>query len=227
MNLKRIKFILIILLVIIFSISACMVGVLIKAQNNKEGILENKIIYIDPGHGGKDDGASVDKVMEDEINLKISGYLYEKLISLGAYVLISRTSDYDLASLYQKNRKREDLKKRVDYINSSKPDIFISIHLNAYPSNNVSGAQVFYKNDDNSKRLSEIIQNQLNVFTNKTRKNKLGDYYILNKTNPVGVLVECGFLSNNEERVKLNNKDYQMKIADKIKNGIVEYFLEK
>ena len=52
-------------------------------------------------------------------------------------------------------------------------------------------------------------------------------YYILNKTNPVGVLVECGFLTNNEERIKLNSDDYQIKIAEKIKDGIVEYFLGK
>ena len=123
--------------------------------------------------------------------------------------------------------KREDLKKRVSYINKSKPDLFISIHLNTYPSNNISGAQVFYKDDENSKKLATIIQNQLNFGSNKNRKNKLGDYYILKKTNPVGVLVECGFLTNNEERIKLNSDDYQIKIAEKIKDGIVEYFLGK
>ena len=196
----------------------------IKAMKDENRYLMGRTIFIDAGHGGKDNGASVDGVMEDNINMKISGYLVELLVDAGAYVLMSRTSDYDLASLYQKNRKREDLNRRVRYINNSEPDIFLSIHLNTYPSDGVRGAQVFYQNNDNSKNLANIIQNKLNVLTSKERKTKLGDYFILNKTRVTGVLIECGFLSNEEERNQLNKEEYQKKIANKIKQGIVEYF---
>lgn len=196
----------------------------VRARNEKM-YLQGKIIYIDAGHGGKDNGASVDNVMEDSINLKISGYLCELLMDIGVHILMSRTSDYDLASLYQKNRKREDLNNRVKYINDSKPDLFISIHLNTYATSDVNGAQVFYQsNNEDSKEMANYIQQSLNVLTNKSRNIKSGDYFILNKTAPLGVLVECGFLSNSYERGKLNSEDYQYKVAKYIQKGIVDYF---
>ena len=72
--------------------------------------------------------------------------------------------------------------------------------------------------------MSKYIQDNLNVLTNSKKKDKYGDYYLLNKSNRIGVLVECGFLSNVEERGKLVNESYQQKIAYKISEGIVEYF---
>lgn len=194
----------------------------INATENK--VLDNKIIYIDAGHGGKDNGASVDGVLEDSINLSIGGFLLEELIDDGAYVLMSRTNDYDLASMYQTNRKREDLKKRVKYINDGKVDLFVSVHLNTYSSSNVNGGQVFYKKDDHSKILADMIQLEMNNLSGKNKNTKNGDFYILNNTIPTGVLIECGFLSNERERKLLNTSDYQRKVAKAIKKGIVNYF---
>lgn len=194
-------------------------------ENNKIGqMLFGKTIYIDAGHGGKDNGASVDSVLEDEINLKISEYLTEFLINSNCYVLSTRTGDYDLASIYDKNRKREDLKKRVNYINTSKPSIFISIHLNTYPSSSIKGGQTFYQNNEMSKNLANFIQNEMNELSTSKRKSKKGDYYILNNTSITGVLVECGFLSNSEERIKLNTDVYQREVALRIYKGIINYF---
>ena len=196
----------------------------ISSCNKEVDNLIGKIVYIDPGHGGKDNGASVEKVLEDDINLKISQYLMELLINSNSHVLITRTGDYDLASLYQKNRKKEDLKNRVGYINASKPDVFISIHLNTYPSSNVKGGQVFYQKNDSSKLLAGYIQEEFNQLSSLTKKAKFGDYYILNNAKPVGVLLECGFLSNQQERINLSEESYQRKIASKIFKGIIKYF---
>lgn len=213
------------LFVIIFVVCISSVGWLIKAYNDSnKKLLNGRTIFIDPGHGGKDDGASFGSVVEDSINLKISGYLLEELLSVGANVLISRAGDYDLSSMYSKNKKREDLNKRVNYINYSRPDLFVSIHLNAFNSQNVSGAQTFYQNNDQSKKLAGIIQNLFNLQSSKSKKTKLGDYYILNNTRYTGVLIECGFISNNEERNKLNSVEYQAKIAKIISQGIVDFF---
>ena len=107
--------------------------VVVKSIGYKENLI-GKTIYVDAGHGGLDNGASFDGVLEDEINLKISGYILERLVDLGAYVLTSRTSDYDLSSMYDKNKKRNDLINRVKQINQSRVDIFVSIHLNSFPS---------------------------------------------------------------------------------------------
>jgi len=195
-----------------------------RAISRKNDTLLGKIIYIDPGHGGKDNGASYGGILEDEINLKISGYVIEQLIDYGGYVLTSRTNDYDLSSLYDKNKKRADLIGRVRQINISKADIFVSIHLNSYLSEVINGAQVFYQNKEKSKVLAENIQKHLNVMTNNSKKVKKGDYYILNKSVQPGVIVECGFLSNTKEREKLVDDEYQKKIAKKIVQGIIDYF---
>ena len=199
--------------------------VLVRAHSYREkNNLFGKVIYVDAGHGGKDNGASFDGVLEDEINLKIAGFIVNKMIDMGAFVLTSRTSDYDLSNIYDKNKKRNDLINRVKMINDSKVDIFVSIHLNSYSSNEVRGAQVFYQNNDSSRLLSKYIQDNLNILTNSKKKDKYGDYYLLNRSKRVGVLVECGFLSNSEERNKLIDENYQQKIASKISEGIVEYF---
>lgn len=214
---------------IIFIILGCVIGgcltKIVVAKTEFSNNLFGKIIYVDAGHGGKDNGASFHGVVEDEINLKIAGYIVENLIDLGVYVLTSRTSDYDLSSLYNKNKKRVDLLNRVKQINESNPDLFLSIHLNSYSSESISGAQVFHQKNDNSRSLADSIQQKLNVLSNgKKRKIKEGDYYLLNNSNPVGVLIECGFLSNEEERNKLVTSDYQRKIAKKVIEGIVNYF---
>ncbi len=226
MFLKKILSIKLISFIVFLSMCICFFCSIIKVIGYKENEsnLFGKIIYIDAGHGGKDNGAVIDDVLEDEINMKISGYLAEQLVDLGVYVLMSRTADYDLSSIYNNNKKREDLNNRVKHINSNKPDLFISIHLNSYSSSNVYGGQVFYQDNNASKTLADVIQSRLNTLNNKVRKIKKGDYFILNKTKYPGVIVECGFLSNVEERKKLNETSYQMKIANAIKKGIIDYY---
>ena len=184
-----------------------------------------KTVFIDPGHGGKDNGCVFNSIYEDEINLNISKYLYESLINHNYLAYISRTSDYDLASLYSKNRKNEDLKKRVYYINNSSCDFFVSIHLNYYSDKKVYGPMVYYqKNNEKSKMAAKIVQNALNEFTDTNKIIHEGDYYILNKAKKDGILIECGFLSNLNERDKLNNEKYQMELANIIYNSLDYYF---
>ena len=185
-------------------------------------------IYVDAGHGGKDDGANYNNIVEDDINLRISKELISILVDSGAQVYTSRDGDYDLASNYDKNRKAKDLKKRVELINTINPDLFISIHLNTYSDDKVYGGQVFFQENENSKDLSDILQNKLNSISQTGKKSKKGDYYLLNNTLPVGVIVECGFLTNPEDLKKLVTNTYQNKIAKLISEGIFEYFnLEK
>ena len=116
-------------------------------------------------------------------------------------------------------RKRSDFDNRIKIINESNPTLFISIHQNFYQDSLYSGAQVFYKGD---KKLAEIIQNSLN----KKRDIKAIDnsLYMFNKLNSNGILIECGFLSNANDRKKLVNEKYQREIAVKIKKSIIKYF---
>ena len=198
-----------------------------NSSDVETSMLLGKVILIDPGHGGMDNGASYNGVLEDEINLEISLMLQEKLLEQGVYTLITRTGDYDLSDMYSKNKKMKDLKERVRIINEANVDLFISLHMNVYNSDGVSGAQVFYQsNNENSKRLASLLQNDLNENQDKQRKINVGDYYILNNSNRVGVLIEMGFITSSKDVEKLSKKEYKNMLTNTIINSIKNYFCE-
>lgn len=211
-------------ILLIFNILLLSISLVLKKSNNN--ILYGKVIVIDPGHGGKDNGAEVNNVLEDEINLSIAKILYQKLFDQGCIAHITRVGDYDLAPLDSPTRKMKDLKRRTQFINEVNADLFISIHLNIYEQSNVNGIQVFYQEyKDESKKLAKLMQNEFNKNINtKDKKSKIGDYYLLNNTYPIGVLIECGFLSNDEERQKLLSKEYQEKLSNIILKCIKNYY---
>ena len=184
-------------------------------------LLLGKIILIDPGHGGNDNGATYNGILEDEINLSVALLLQESLLEEGVVALITRTSDYDLSDMYSNNKKMRDLKERVKMINQYKVDLFISLHMNVYRDSSVEGAQVFFQKDsDNSRRLAGMIQNELNKIQDKDRKEMLGDYYVLNNSERVGVLVEMGFLTSPKDVEKIMDKKHQILITNTIINSI-------
>lgn len=189
--------------------------------------LSHLVIVLDAGHGGKDNGASVDGVWEDELNLQVAMELRGILEMAGATVIMTRESDVDLASDHAVNRKREDLARRVEIVESDEIALFISLHMNKYSDPNVSGAQVFYRvNDDTSKALATGIQERFKEMDSK-KLVKIGNFYLLNESTTPGVLVECGFLSNERERTLLQQKDYQVKLAYTIYQGIVDHIEDK
>lgn len=197
-----------------------------KVQKEHEvSCISGQTIFIDPGHGGKDNGTSFNDIYEDELNLEIAKKLHKKLFDLDAKVLLSRVADYDLSDMYAKNHKTQDLCKRIQYMKDNNVDLFVSIHLNSYSSEDVSGAQVFYKiNNIESQKFSEIMQSTLNELNKKEKKAKKGDFYLLNNSGDInGIIIECGFLSNTQERAKLSTDSYQNKLANLIKEGIIKY----
>ena len=187
--------------------------------------LDGVTIVLDAGHGGKDGGANQGDIEEDEINLAITKNLKIFLEDSGANIVMTREEDIDLASEGADNRKREDMKARVSYINDEKADVFISIHLNSFLNTTVQGSQVFYKKgDEQAKQFAQMIHEQMRSVTNTKMTIKEGDYYILNESKKLGVLIECGFLSNVEERNKLTQEEYQNELEKSIGLGIIQYF---
>jgi N-acetylmuramoyl-L-alanine amidase CwlD len=192
--------------------------------------LAEKVIVVDPGHGGVDPGAvGKNSALEKDIVLAIGQRLALFLRQGGATVLMTRETDTDLSDpelsgLYAK--KRQDLARRVALANKSKADLLISIHINSYPDPRQHGAQTFYqRNVPESRRLAQAIQNELNSFLNDDRRAPLtGDYYILRETKIPAVIVETGFLSNPREAKKLLDPAYQSKIAFCLFTGLVRYF---
>jgi len=188
--------------------------------------LFNKIIYLDAGHGGVDPGAIYKDIYEKDINLSIALKLKEKLEQQGATIYMTRYGDYDISDTKAKLRKRSDLTNRYRIINDAKPDIYISIHLNSITSSTWRGAQVFYTNkNDNNQILGEIIQKQLKQDLNTEREAKKFSGALMNDNIKIpGILIEAGFLSNENDRYNLKQDDYQYKIADSIVKGVITYF---
>ncbi|EOU1757178.1 N-acetylmuramoyl-L-alanine amidase CwlD [Clostridium perfringens] len=192
----------------------------------------NKVIVIDPGHGGIDGGAkSEGGVIEKDINLSISLKTKAALESKGYKVIMTRSEDVGLYTEGKKVRKKkiEDLGNRVKIKKENKCDAFISIHQNMFPQKNCKGAQVWSANNEPSQKLGKIIQQKFKeeVDQNNKREAKVAkkEYKILNDGyEGASVIVECGFLSNPEECELLGKEDYQNKIANTLANAIDEYF---
>lgn len=135
--------------------------------------LLGKTIILDAGHGGKDGGAEVGNVKEKDVNLRVVMFLKNALEEKGANVILTRSSDDDLSEDGVSRRKKSDFDKRIEIINNTNPDIYLSIHQNIFESSKYRGAQVFYvSNNSYNKHLAEVIQSELNSFTNTNRKIK-------------------------------------------------------
>ncbi len=187
--------------------------------------LIGKLIYVDPGHGGADPGAIYKNIKESDINLVVSKKLKENLEKLGATVYIIRDGDYDLSSTTI-SRKRSDLYNRIQLINNSKADLYISIHINAEPTSLWYGAQTFYyPSNKNNIILAGYIQESLSRSTSTKRDiSRINDTFMYTNIRVTGVLVELGFITNYQDRNKLINNTYQEKLVTAVSKGIIKYF---
>jgi len=190
-------------------------------------------ILLDPGHGGIDQGASGDlKIAEAPINLAIAKKLMSFLEGSGFEVEMTRHDDQGLYTDLSgtiRDKKNEDLKNRVDLINKSGSDLVISVHLNYFPQKQYYGAHVFYQknNEAITKAAAETIQESMKNILDKSNTRvpqlKKGIKIMDDAKVPV-VLIECGFLSNNDEERKLISDDYQEKTAWAIYAGLLKHF---
>ncbi len=194
--------------------------------NNTIFPLIGKTIVLDAGHGGKDFGASVNDTKESEINLEVTLKLKKELEKNGAIVLLTRTNENDLSNPNAIYRKKSDFDERIKIINNYHADLYLSIHQNIYQNKKYYGPQVFYyPKINNNELLAQTIQDELNKLANTKRKIKIvTNTYMYNKLNINGVLIECGFLSNDNERYKLKQDNYQNNLVKTITNAIIKYF---
>lgn len=193
---------------------------------------EERIVVIDVGHGGKDPGkVGVNGELEKDINLAIALKLETLLKQSDIEVLVTRREDIGLYDEDASNKKVQDMRRRVAFIEESDADLVVSIHQNSYRDGSVRGPQCFYYDDSpDGERAAFILQDWLNegMKIEKPREAKANsNYYMLKKSTVPTVIAECGFLSNGEEAVLLTNKKYQEKLAWNLYLGILEYFNTK
>ncbi|MGA9519730.1 MAG: GW dipeptide domain-containing protein [Trichococcus sp.] len=191
-------------------------------------------VFLDPGHGGWEAGASYSSVMEKTINLAVSNKVKANLEALGFTVIMSRTTDTYVGLL-----------ERSEEANASGADIFVSIHHNAMPSNaTVTGIETYYYQYDSdyppiineemhndptrileSAQLASAIQDSLVENTGALDRGvRRNTFAVLRETAIPAVLLELGYMSSPTELAKLTTTSYQTTLAKAITVGIVAYF---
>ncbi len=238
--------VIIIMLVIVFFSSAAYASNIEdtlkpKGRKHEQKIDKNKdeepqrIILIDPGHGGYDGGAkSKNGTIEKYLNLSVANKVKIELEKAGYKVFMTRDKDESLndpsGSKYS-SKKAEDLTNRCNKKKEVNCDMFISIHQNTFPKASVKGAQVWYSNFEESKYLARTIQESLREYLDPTNKRiekpALDSYKILRDGYEApSVIVECGFITNYDEELKLKDDAYQKKIAEAIAASVNRYYEE-
>lgn len=194
----------------------------------------NYTIVIDAGHGEPDGGAvSVSGVREADLNLQISKMLEEELIALGYDVIMTRTSEKNIANSELQNStirkiKVSDINNRIEIANSSNADMLISIHMNKFSQEKYYGWQTFYKKKSElSKVLAKNVQEGIsnNIFRENNRTElPIDNIKLIDKCEIPAIIVECGFLSNHEDIRLLQTQEYKQQIVNGIIDGIEEFY---
>lgn len=220
----------------VFFLAACCCLCFTVSHNNitASGDVKNPGLYIiiDPGHGGMDGGTSAaDGTLEKHINLQIAQKLNSLLKATGFRTVMLRTDDEligDNSLSTIRARKVTDIKTRLAIAENHPDSLLISIHQNYYSVSKYYGTQVFYSpNSPLSKSLAESIQNSVVTMLQPSNERKIkavgtNIYLLYNCTIP-SVMVECGFLSNEDEAKKLKTEEYQTQIAFSIMQGIIDF----
>jgi N-acetylmuramoyl-L-alanine amidase len=189
---------------------------------NNNSTLKNKVIVVDPGHGGSNPGAVANNTKESDNNLAVALKLRDKLVQAGAKVLMTRDSDRTVGS--EGLSLSEELEARVTIAEKNHADIFVSIHSNDNSDSSIKGAMTFYQSGKSSTLASEV-ENSLVTETGAINKGTSpANFHVLRNTSMPSTLVEMGFVSNKEEAAQLNSDSYRNKLAQGIFTGIVNYF---
>lgn len=172
-----------------------------------------KTIIIDPGHGGEDNGAAWGYAEEDDINLIVSFLLRCELEKYDFQVIMTREKD-----------KYVSLSDRAEIANRMHPDLFVSIHCDAFHKTTASGMSVHIYPMCSEITLS--IARKINTMMvagfpdHSDRGLRKSNFLVLRKTTMPAVLVECEFLSNPEMRKFLREPENQLALARAISRGI-------
>ena len=193
-----------------------------------------KVVYVDPGHDyGGDKGAIrvINGVTYDEttLNIEVAEYLRTELINRGYEVIMARRmGERPTSSNY-----RENLWNRINAANNANADFYISIHQNTSTTTSANGVEAYYSsvkpdslNDityklNTSKVVAESISSGIASALSMTNRGVKDDEFMVVKyTNMPAVLVECGFISNENEAKKISDSSNQKKIASVIADSI-------
>jgi len=191
--------------------------------------LEGRKILIDPGHGTIDPRGRIintgrktnNGYREHKLNLEVSQKLRDYLTKLGAEVFMTRTSyDYWREGV----STPEDNKARGYFANEIGADAYLAIHCDWHPKRKFNGITTYYYSK-NSRRLGSLIQNNLIKNLGARDRGLVRDSFsVLDAAQMPAVLVEIGYLSNDEEARKLLSPNYQDKIVKALSQALLSFF---
>ncbi len=183
-------------------------------------VIFGKTIIVDPGHGGYDSGTLYENIYEKTIALQVGLKLKSLYAQSGANVVMTRATDIFIP-----------LEDRVRISNENKADIFVSVHVNSADATAAEGIETLYNSQHLKSKealnLATAVQNALikNTGAKDRRVKDRPDLRVLKADNIAPpILVETGFLTNSNERVKLTADKYQNVLAQSVFEGTLQYF---
>ncbi len=226
-DLKRL--IKIVLIVALLAAAAVFVKIFVSNGGLKPVISQNSrsTLVLDAGHGGIDGGAISDSgLKESDINLQIALKTEALVRFLGIDTVMTRETDTDNSD-NKAYSEHDNLVQRVKLANSTENAVLISIHQNKFPSTVVSGAEVMYSDNDDSKALGLITQDNLVTLLDSSNRRVARpapkELLLTSSVECPTILVECGFMSNPQEVQKLASNDYQLKLAAILAGSYIQF----
>lgn len=189
--------------------------------------LAGKLVMLDPGHGGRDGGASAGGYDEKDIVLAVSLSLREVLQDAGAVVIMVRETDTDYSEDIPGKKKLTDLTYRINLAHDMVPDVYLSIHANSFPAARWRGPQVFYNNvvEPSNRILATYIQEELSAAFGTGRSIVVDQrQYILKNLAVPAACAEIGFMTNPQDLKIMTTPEGQRDIAWALCRGLAKYF---
>ncbi|HBH18706.1 MAG TPA: hypothetical protein DDX14_07200, partial [Cyanobacteria bacterium UBA9579] len=169
-------------------------------------------IILDAGHGGSEPGARRSGIYEKHVTLDVTKKVYKYLSMAGIDVIMTRSGDETLS-----------LKERTAITNRIKPDAFVSVHVNACENPNVSGIETHWYTPQ-SRELARHIQSKMANYVRTPDRGIIRSmFYVIHHTAVPAVLVEIGFMSNENERCQIMTEERQEMSARAIADGVIQY----
>jgi N-acetylmuramoyl-L-alanine amidase len=184
-------------------------------------------IVVDAGHGGDDFGCSTHsepKLKEKDLALTVAKFLDRYLKKQGYSTLMTRSDDTFIP-----------LKKRAELANDYKADVFVSVHFNSAPAKKAEVIEVYYykgektpDRTDKSIELGTKVLDELILETSaKSRGVRHGNFAVVRETKMAAILVEAGFLTNDQEAERIRKVGYLQGLAKACAKGVHAYLQDK
>ena len=184
-----------------------------KAQASSGGAYKGSgLIVLDPGHGGIDGGAIRAGINEKDITLDVSKLVYQILTKKGYKVDLTRWEDKTLS-----------LQDRVDFSDNKKASVFVSIHVNSSVSSEPKGVETHWWTDEGHELAKVVHEEMVKKVKSTDRGLVKSKFYVINHTKAKSILVEIGFISNDNERNELLTQQRKQNTAEGIAEGIIKF----